>query len=420
MATLRRYLKKHLKVTGRHAKNHFIAHRGNGHHPHVLKHHVLLGYGVILVLLKVIAVIGPIALPSSSLYSSSITPKNIIDLTNQTRENLDLPKLNENDRLTAAAAAKAEDMLINQYFAHTSPSGVTPWDWIRNAGYVYSFSGENLAVHFYEAEDVEAGWLASASHRANIVNKNYTEIGVGASRGVFEGVETIFVVQMFGSPATSVPAVVSQQSASRETSRAVTAAVSSQKSDEVAEAELSESQNQPQKIVVTPYINEAGAKIAERGGAYKLKLDIDNATSAVASLGNEQVELKRAGTSNSWLGEIGGDSKAIASTGEYLTVMAANDDSAPVTKSIALAAPTSTLQQLYVFNEGTDKYIKFFGFLKIGNLDDQVRKFYVVFIILLGAALFLNVLVMKFRQKRYATVKNSLAIMVLALFLLTV
>ena len=275
-------------------------------------------------------------------------------------------------------------------------------------------------MHFYEAEDVEAGWLASASHRANIVNKNYTEIGVGASRGVFEGVETIFVVQMFGSPATSVPAVVSQQSASRETSRAVTAAVSSQKSDEVAEAELSESQNQPQKIVVTPYINEAGAKIAERGGAYKLKLDIDNATSAVASLGNEQVELKRAGTSNSWLGQIGGDSKAIASTGEYLTVMAANDDSAPVTKSIALAAPTSTLQQLYVFNEGTDKYIKFFGFLKIGNLDDQVRKFYVVFIILLGAALFLNVLVMKFRQKRYATVKNSLAIMVLALFLLTV
>ena len=196
--TLLRQIRRHWAAIRRQARDHFIPHRGNKHHPHILKHRVLFGYSIILILLKIIAVIGPIALPSSTLYSSAITPKNIIDLTNQTRDNLNLSKLKMNDRLAKAAADKAADMLKNQYFAHTSPSGVTPWDWIKKAGYSYRYSGENLAVHFEEAEEVEKGWLVSPSHRANIVNANYTEIGVGVVSGVFEDVPTTFVVQMFG------------------------------------------------------------------------------------------------------------------------------------------------------------------------------------------------------------------------------
>src|SRR3989338_7340300 len=107
MVSFKRRLKKHLRAAGNRAKDHFVPHRGNNHHPHVLKHHVLVGYSIILILLKVIAVVGPIALPSSSLYSSAITAKNITDLTNQTRENLNLPLLRENDRLAKAAASKA-------------------------------------------------------------------------------------------------------------------------------------------------------------------------------------------------------------------------------------------------------------------------------------------------------------------------
>lgn len=181
-------------------KDHFIPHHGNDHNPHVLKHRVLAGYSVFLILLKVLGIVLPVALPSSSLYSSAITIKNVVDLTNQTRTNLGLAELKINDKLVAAAQAKADDMINNQYFAHVSPSGVTPWYWFGKVGYDYLYAGENLAVHYQEAENLQAGWLASPTHRANIVNSHYSDIGIGVAIGNFEGVESTVVVQMFAQP----------------------------------------------------------------------------------------------------------------------------------------------------------------------------------------------------------------------------
>src|SRR3989338_8735260 len=247
MVSFKRRLKKHLRVAGHHAKDHFIPHRGNNHHPHILRHRVLLGYSVILILLKVISIIGPIALPSSSLYSSAITAENIIDLTNQTRKNLNLPELKESSYLAKAAAAKATDMLKNQYFAHTSPAGVTPWDWIKKFGYKYRYSGENLAVHFQEAEDVEAGWLASASHRANIVNSNYTDIGVGVVNGFFEGAPTTFVVQMFGAPADG-KAPVAVASGTSSTNRLIISSPRGQSPEAGIVASVQTNEEGPKKI----------------------------------------------------------------------------------------------------------------------------------------------------------------------------
>ena len=145
--------------------DHFIPHERNNYHPHVLKHRVLLGYSAFLILLKVLVLVLPIALPSSSLYSSAITAQNIADLTNQTRVNLGIEKLTASAKLAKAATEKAQDMLAKQYFAHTSPEGRTPWDWLKKVGYDYLYSGENLAVHYTTAEDVQGGWLASPSHR---------------------------------------------------------------------------------------------------------------------------------------------------------------------------------------------------------------------------------------------------------------
>ena len=89
-------------------------------------------------------------------------------------------------------------MAQKEYFSHTSPEGKTPWYWFRKNGYSYIYAGENLAIHFFDSKDLVQAWLDSPSHRANILNKNFSNIGVGISKGLYEGKETIFIVQLFG------------------------------------------------------------------------------------------------------------------------------------------------------------------------------------------------------------------------------
>ncbi len=140
--------------------------------------------------------LGPV-LPA---FSSDLTPTNIVSLTNESRQAFKLKSLSQNEKLAQAAQAKADDMLKNQYFAHNSPQGKAPWDFIRASGYEYLVAGENLAVNFTDAESVEQAWMNSPSHKANLLNKNYEEIGIGISKGEFQGRQATFVVQMFGDP----------------------------------------------------------------------------------------------------------------------------------------------------------------------------------------------------------------------------
>lgn len=100
-------------------------------------------------------------------------------------------------------------MFENNYFAHESPSGDPPWKWFKESGYVYTYAGENLAMNFVEAEEVHEAWMASPTHRANIVNSNYREIGVAAGVGKINGEEVTLVVQMFGT--TFVPPTLPKQ-----------------------------------------------------------------------------------------------------------------------------------------------------------------------------------------------------------------
>ncbi len=100
---------------------------------------------------------------------------------------------------------KAEDMLTNNYFSHTSPAGITPWKWIEDADYDYNYAGENLAMDFTSAEKMNDAWLTSPTHRANILNEKYKDIGVAVKEGVINGRATIVVVQMFGSGDKKAP-----------------------------------------------------------------------------------------------------------------------------------------------------------------------------------------------------------------------
>jgi len=124
----------------------------------------------------------------------------LVSMTNSARTRNGLGALTVNAKLTSAATAKAQDMLANQYFAHTSPQGKTPWDFIKGAGYNYSYAGENLAIGYTDANELFNAWMASATHRQNILNPNFREIGIAVVAGTYEGVETIVVAQEFGTP----------------------------------------------------------------------------------------------------------------------------------------------------------------------------------------------------------------------------
>ena len=146
---------------------------------------------------------------SSDWLVSTVLPATVIDLTNQERSELNALPLQRNTTLDAAATLKAKDMAKNEYFSHFSPTGVSPWYWFDQAGYVYAHAGENLAIHFTDSTEVVEAWMKSPTHRENIVNGKYTEIGVGTAKGTYEGYDTVYVVQLFGAP--GVPAAIEPQ-----------------------------------------------------------------------------------------------------------------------------------------------------------------------------------------------------------------
>lgn len=122
----------------------------------------------------------------------------LVDLTNESREASNVHKLAINPVLEQAAQMKANDMAAKSYFAHTSPEGITPWYWFGQAGYDYRYAGENLAVNFSESAHVRDAWLNSPSHRDNLLQDKFTEIGIATAEGYYKGRKTTFVVQMFG------------------------------------------------------------------------------------------------------------------------------------------------------------------------------------------------------------------------------
>ncbi len=134
----------------------------------------------------------------------SFSKEEIISQTNMARSVNGLIKLRENFALNAAANQKLLDMAKKEYFAHFSPSGVSPWDWIKNNKYEYSRAGENLAIGFINAGDTVKAWVNSPSHRNNLMNSKFEDIGVAVAPVKIKDIEGTLVVQLFGSPKLSL------------------------------------------------------------------------------------------------------------------------------------------------------------------------------------------------------------------------
>lgn len=181
-------------------KHFFIPNKENGYKPNFLEK---ISVGVLLFLILssfTLSNIHALLWIGSDFLVSTVFPAVVVDVTNEYRKNENLDTLIRNPVLDTAATLKAKDMVENGYFAHYSPLGISPWYWFDQVSYNFVHAGENLAVHFTESDDVVDAWIASPSHKANIVSGNYTEIGVGTAEGTYKGFPTVFVVQMFGTP----------------------------------------------------------------------------------------------------------------------------------------------------------------------------------------------------------------------------
>ena len=184
--------------------NFFLPHHNNNHKAHAIKSYSLIGLSLLFVLLQGVMNFVLINKPDVLGYSANISPERIIELTNNERSKLGLGTLKENGLLSEAARQKAGDMYAFNYWAHNSPSGRTPWTFFSDVGYKYQYAGENLARDFKDSDSVIVAWMNSPSHRENIVNGKYQEIGIAVVDGKLQGTETTLVVQLFGTTYGSI------------------------------------------------------------------------------------------------------------------------------------------------------------------------------------------------------------------------
>jgi uncharacterized protein YkwD len=179
----------------------FVPHKRNKYKPYFLRIEVAGLVALAIVVLFLASIAQSHLLMNGSPQSAAVIASSLVDLANGDRAQNGLPPLTINSQLQEAAQLKANDMVANGYFAHTSPSGKDPWYWFQQAGYDFSYAGENLAVYFSDSDSVNTAWMNSPEHRANLLDVNYTQIGIATADGLYQGVETTFVVEEFGSPA---------------------------------------------------------------------------------------------------------------------------------------------------------------------------------------------------------------------------
>lgn len=135
--------------------------------------------------------------PAISGSFSEQLEEGIFNLVNTERASQGLPALRPNDALSDVARRKSLNMGDLGYFSHTAPDGTTTADWLRSEGHAFSRWGENIANFGVNAtaKEIMNGWMNSPGHRANILDHNFTLLGVG----VYQINTRIFATQVFGS-----------------------------------------------------------------------------------------------------------------------------------------------------------------------------------------------------------------------------
>ena len=113
----------------------------------------------------------------------STQAEQVLQLVNNERAKQGLNPLKMSEQLRSIAYLKSKDMAENHYFDHNSPTYGSPFHMLQDFGVHYSSAGENIAAGQRTPEEVMQSWMNSSGHRANILNKNFTTIGVGYYEG---------------------------------------------------------------------------------------------------------------------------------------------------------------------------------------------------------------------------------------------
>ncbi|PIR44115.1 hypothetical protein COV23_01420 [Candidatus Wolfebacteria bacterium CG10_big_fil_rev_8_21_14_0_10_31_9] len=185
-------------------KKYFIPHHHNDHKPHFLRIEATVVILIIVLIFEIFFIgLTQITGFTHSRFFASILPSVLIDSSNKNRINNNERPLVVSPILEVAAQMKADDMAKRSYFSHTDTDGNPPWAWFKKANYSFTYAGENLAINFSDSQDVVKAWMNSIKHKENILNSHFTEIGIGAAQGYYNGEKTIFIVQFFGTPAQS-------------------------------------------------------------------------------------------------------------------------------------------------------------------------------------------------------------------------
>lgn len=142
-------------------------------------------------------------IPDFAANGNDLSISQAIFWTNLERKNNDsnLINLKENSILKNIAAIRVKDMFTKSYFEHNSPTGDNVSKEAAKNSYTYITIGENIALgNFDGSKGLVTAWMNSPGHRANILNKNYTEIGIYAERGIYNGQSVWIAAQIFGKP----------------------------------------------------------------------------------------------------------------------------------------------------------------------------------------------------------------------------
>jgi uncharacterized YkwD family protein/spore coat assembly protein SafA len=121
----------------------------------------------------------------------------IVRLVNVQRVQNGLQQLTQNWQASRVARYKSQDMIDKNYFAHISPTYGSPFQMMESFGLRFSAAAENIAYGQRSAQEVMSSWMNSAGHRANILNRSFTQIGVGVAK---KANGTMYFTQMFLKP----------------------------------------------------------------------------------------------------------------------------------------------------------------------------------------------------------------------------
>jgi hypothetical protein len=175
-----------------------IPRESNNHKAKVLHPSSLIVIASLFVVFQGLINFLPSLKPNILGFAAQISPEEVARLTNQKRAEAGLTPLIYNQTLASAAYTKGRDMIDRDYWAHVSPDGTQPWKFFSDFGYRYRYAGENLARDFSNASSAVDAWMNSPTHRDNILNPKYKEIGIGVTEGDLAGIDTTIVVQFFG------------------------------------------------------------------------------------------------------------------------------------------------------------------------------------------------------------------------------